>query len=250
MANNTFRAKVLEDDPKVIAAICNALNALANPKSRMGFKIQTSDEQLVFSVLKNKNSVPVFEVAFNVSSSSDEIIVKAINTLFKKCILSFGYDDSTKELVVSIVENYTFKPEAVNFDQTPGLEKNCCMLTLSRSIPMLEQVVEVLNVVKIKKFLTMARNSLTVSAIGDHIAITLRLNVVDSHTSALPFFFTKFNYVSAQGLADYNFALIKFDVDTPDLFQISVFTPQDEARREKFEKTMELIDSTSIFSNQ
>ena len=251
MSNNTFRTKVKENDPEVIKAICNALNALGDPKNsrRLGF-IVINDEKLVISVRKNKNSVPVFEVAFK-ASSMPESNVSAINALFKKCILSFGYDKSHSELVISIVDKYTYTPKAIQTDPIASSDTTLsCTLSLRKSIPMLEQVVEVFNVVKINKFLTMSRDYFTISAIGGNIALILKLDALESHTNRVPFFFTKFNYLSAEKLADYHFSLVKLDANTPELFQISVFVPEDKSMRKRFEDTLKWIDSISVFYKQ
>lgn len=246
MTSNSFRAKIQENDTKVIEAICNALNALANPESHYGF-IVTNDEKLVISVRRNKNSIPVFEVAFN-ASSLPNTSVSAINALFKKCIMSFGYDKSRSELVISIVDKYTYKPKVVETTSTENSEDVTCTLTLRKSIPMLEQVVEMLNIVKIQKFVTMSRECFSVLAIGDQIAFTLKLDALESHVNRVPFFFTKFNYLSAERLADYRFSVVKINANV--LLQISVFVPDDPDRKSKFEKAMEMIESISIFSSQ
>lgn len=250
MNTTTFRTRVLESDAEVLAGICNALNALADPENNLGFKFTENDGTFVISVqaTQSKNITPVFEVTFKTEeSASDDIL--ALNALFKKVIPFFECNGN--EIIVSLLKEYSYSHDDVVFEHATGVERHKFMYPISDNIVHMDQVVQLFNIIKIRKFLVLnPAGNLVVSAFGDYLGLTLVIASLNKHPSNIALLFlTKFNFVSAQGLAEYSFSLCRFSEEIPPVFQVSVFVPQDEPAREQFETQMELMDSISVYSN-
>ena len=104
-----------------------------------------------------------------------------------------------------------------------------------------------LNLIKIKKVLTINQRILSISAIGRNIAINVKAHVLRYENMNLPAFCSQFNYLSALGLADFDFEVLNLN-SSAELLQVTVFVPEDEDRRKKYYETVELLNSISSFN--
>lgn len=112
MANTKeLRLKIAEEDTTVIKAICKALNALANPKLKNGFNFKFIQDRLSIYVYRARESFPAFEVSLKTSSEVDESLLLTWNALFKECIPSFNYEESSNQFIVSLQEKYSYDCE-------------------------------------------------------------------------------------------------------------------------------------------
>lgn len=247
-----FQIRISEEDPTVICAICDALNSLANPENKNGFIFNLKDDRLVISVYRCRNSFSSFEVSFKTISLEVEEIL-AINALFRKCILAFSYNSSEKILIITLESLYAFNSEEFHTENTlisaGHSERVSCILSLRKPFPMLKYIIKLLNIVKMSKILTINQHQFSVSSIGRNITLCLRVHVIRPNGSMnIPAFCSKFNYLCALKLVDFSFDVLTLNPEAPELLQINVFLPnEDDPRREKYNETIELLNSISSF---
>ena len=235
-AKEKFRIVVSEEDHDVILSICDTLNSLSDPKDQNGFSFNVKEDRLIISVYRCRNSFSSFEVALKTTSLDEEKLL-ALNALFRKCILEFQYDSDIYVIVFSLpVDN-----------SNENQEKISCIIALRKPFPMLKHIVSLLNLIKIKKVLTINQRILSISAIGRNIAINVKAHVLRYENMNLPAFCSKFNYLSALGLADFDFEVLNLN-SSAELLQVTVFVPEDEDRRKKYYETVELLNSISSFN--
>lgn len=219
-----FRIEIFEE-PEIILKICNALNALTNPTEKNGFKLSTSGQRFIISVYRCRNSYAAFEVSFKLRSALyDSLLINCINSMFRKCILSFSYDSSTGKLVVSIEDAYTEISLTENNECELECERTSCVLPLRKPFPELYIIIDIFNSVKM------------------HI-------VYSDDNSDLAFFCSKFNYLSAQGIASFKFNVMTLGPTAPELLEITIIPPSDKEQKSKYDATMELISSISQFNS-
>lgn len=246
-AKEKFRIGVSEEDHDVLLSICDTLNSMADPKDQNGFSFNVKEERLTISVYRCRNSFSSFEVALKTTSLDEEKLLP-LNALFRKCILEFQYDSSKNEIVISLPEEYTHTKEVQLDNSNENREKISCIIALRKPFPMLKHIVSLLNLIKIKKVLTINQHLLSISAIGRNIAVNVKAHVLRPYENMnLPAFCSKFNYLSALGLADFDFEVLKLN-STAELLQVTVFVPEDEDRRKKYYETVELLNSISSFN--
>lgn len=245
-----FRIEIFEE-PEIILKICNALNALTNPTEKNGFKLSTSGQRFIISVYRCRNSYAAFEVSFKLRSALDDsLLINCINSMFRKCILSFSYDSSTGKLVVSIEDAYTEISLTENNECELECEKTSCVLPLRKPFPELYIIIDIFNSVKIKKILTLNKKVLNICAIGEDTGISVKMHIVYSDdNSDLAFFCSKFNYLSAQGIASFKFNVMTLGPTAPELLEITIIPPSDKEQKSKYDATMELISSISQFNS-
>lgn len=238
-----IRIKILESDCDVINAICNTLNFLANPDDQNGFKFDIKDECLTISVYRCRNSFSSFEVTLKTASLDEKVL--AMNALFRKCVPKFEYDNN--ELVISL-DPFYHMPNIPKHKDCALKEKTSTIIALRKPFPMLTSIANLFNLVKIKKVLTINQHLLSISAIGHNIALNAKFHVLRPNGNMnLPAFCSKFNYLSALGLADFDFKVLKLE-QAAELFQITVFVPEDKERRKKYNETIDLLNSISSFN--
>lgn len=246
-AKEKFRIGVSEEDHDVLLSICDTLNSMADPKDQNGFSFNVKEERLTISVYRCRNSFSSFEVTLKTTSLDEEKLLP-LNALFRKCILEFQYDSSKNEIVISLPEEYTHTKEVQLDNSNENREKISCIIALRKPFPMLKHIVSLLNLIKIKKVLTINQHLLSISAIGRNIAVNVKAHVLRPYENMnLPAFCSKFNYLSALGLADFDFEVLKLN-STAELLQVTVFVPEDEDRRKKYYETVELLNSISSFN--
>lgn len=223
MANTKeLRLKIAEEDTTVIKAICKALNALANPKLKNGFNFKFIQDRLSIYVYRARESFPAFEVSLKTSSEVDESLLLTWNALFKECIPSFNYEESSNQFIISLVKPFN------------GLEP----------------VLELLNMVKIKKLLTISNNLLSITAIGRQITVSVQFTVVRQIESLkIPNFCSKFNYLHSLGLANFVFTVKKLNDKM--LLHISIIPPaENDSRFKKYCETLDQFNSISSFAQK
>lgn len=245
-AKEKFRIVVSEEDHDVILSICDTLNSLSDPKDQNGFSFNVKEDRLIISVYRCRNSFSSFEVALKTTSLDEEKLL-ALNALFRKCILEFQYDSDKNEIVISLPEEYTHTKEVQLDNSNENQEKISCIIALRKPFPMLKHIVSLLNLIKIKKVLTINQRILSISAIGRNIAINVKAHVLRYENMNLPAFCSKFNYLSALGLADFDFEVLNLN-SSAELLQVTVFVPEDEDRRKKYYEIVELLNSISSFN--
>lgn len=247
--NNITRISISEET-ELVLRICNVLNALANPTEKNGFKFNISNRRLIISVYRCRNSYAAFEVSFEINSLLDDTFFACANSMFRKCILFFDYDKSAKNLIISIENNYTAKISNIIQTEELTCERSSCILPLRKPFPELIMIIDIFNSVKIKKILTVNKKVLHMSAIGKNTTISAKMHVVHSDTTSdLAFFCSKFNYLSAQGIASFRFNVMSLSSESPELLEITIIPPSDKEQKTKYEKTMELISSISPFNS-
>lgn len=247
--NNITRISISEET-ELVLKICNVLNALANPTEKNGFKFNISNRRLIISVYRCRNSYAAFEVSFELNSLLNDTLFACANSMFRKCILFFDYDKSTKNLIISIENNYTAKTSNIIQTEELTCERSSCILPLRKPFPELIMIIDIFNSVKIKKILTVNKKVLHISAIGKNTTISAKMHVVHSDTTSdLAFFCSKFNYLSAQGIATFQFNVLSLSSNSPELLEITIIPPSDKEQKTKYEKTMELISSISPFNS-
>lgn len=247
--NNITRISISEET-ELVLRICNVLNALANPTEKNGFKFNISNRRLIISVYRCRNSYAAFEVSFEINSLLDDTFFACANSMFRKCILFFDYDKSAKNLIISIENNYTAKISNIIQTEELTCERSSCILPLRKPFPELIMIIDIFNSVKIKKILTVNKKVLHISAIGKNTTISAKMHVVHSDTTSdLAFFCSKFNYLSAQGIASFRFNVMSLSSESPELLEITIIPPSDKEQKTKYEKTMELISSISPFNS-
>lgn len=247
--NNITRISISEET-ELVLRICNVLNALANPTEKNGFKFTISNRRLIISVYRCRNSYAAFEVSFEINSLLDDTFFACANSMFRKCILFFDYDKSVKNLIISIENNYTAKISNIIQTEELTCERSSCILPLRKPFPELIMIIDIFNSVKIKKILTVNKKVLHMSAIGKNTTISAKMHVVHSDTTSdLAFFCSKFNYLSAQGIASFRFNVMSLSSESPELLEITIIPPSDKEQKTKYEKTMELISSISPFNS-
>lgn len=245
---NSIRISIFEEK-ELILKICNVLNAFANPTERNGFKFSISNLRLTISVYRCRNSYVAFEVSFELNSLPDDTLFSCANSMFRKCIPFFEYDKSARDLIISIENNYT--ATTINI-QTEDLacERNSCILPLRKPFPELELICNIFNSVKIKKILTVNKKVLHISAIGRTTTISVKMHIVHADSSSdIAFFCSKFNYLSAQGIATFQFNVLSLSSNSPELLEITIIPPSDKEQKSKYDATMELISSISQFNS-
>ncbi len=247
--NNITRISISEET-ELVLRICNVLNALANPTEKNGFKFNISNRRLIISVYRCRNSYAAFEVSFEINSLLDDTFFACANSMFRKCILFFDYDKSAKNLIISIENNYTAKISNIIQTEELTCERSSCILPLRKPFPELIMIIDIFNSVKIKRILTVNKKVLHISAIGKNTTISAKMHVVHSDTTSdLAFFCSKFNYLSAQGIASFRFNVMSLSSESPELLEITIIPPSDKEQKTKYEKTMELISSISPFNS-
>ena len=247
--NNIVRISIFEET-ELVLKICNVLNALANPTEKNGFKFNISNRRLIISVYRCRNSYAAFEVSFEINSLLDDTFFACANSMFRKCILFFDYDKSAKNLIISIENNYTAKISNIIQTEELTCERSSCILPLRKPFPELIMIIDIFNSVKIKRILTVNKKVLHISAIGKNTTISAKMHVVHSDTTSdLAFFCSKFNYLSAQGIASFRFNVMSLSSESPELLEITIIPPSDKEQKTKYEKTMELISSISPFNS-
>ena len=242
-----IRIGVSENDCDVNNAICDTLNCLADPSSLNGFKFNIKEECLTISVYRCRNSFSSFEVAFKTTSLEEEKIL-AMNALFRQCIPYFKYEPDENEISILLVKEYNIPDIPLHKTSNLSRERTSYIMALRKPFPMLKSIVHLLNLLKIKKILTINKHLLSISAIGHNIAINVKFHVLHSSENMnLPAFCSKFNYLSALGLADFDFEVLKLDSQSAELLQITIYVPEDEEHKKKYNETVELLDSISSF---
>lgn len=208
MANTKeLRLKIAEEDTTVIKAICKALNALANPKLKNGFNFKFIQDRLSIYVYRARESFPAFEVSLKTSSEVDESLLLTWNALFKECIPSFNYEESSNQFIISLQDSFICSSECTN-DSYIDSDKESFIISLVKPFNGLEPVLELLNMVKIKKLLTISNNLLSITAIGRQITVSVQFTVVRQIESLkIPNFCSKFNYLHSLGLANFVFTV-------------------------------------------
>ena len=210
-AKEKFRIGVSEEDHDVLLSICDTLNSMADPKDQNGFSFNVKEDRLIISVYRCRNSFSSFEVALKTTSLDEEKLL-ALNALFRKCILEFQYDSDKNEIVISLPEEYTHAKEVQHIKSVNSCEKISCIIALRKPFPMLKHIVSLLNLIKIKKVLTINQHLLSISAIGRNIAVNVKAHVLRPYENMnLPAFCSKFNYLSALGLAEFDFEVLKLN---------------------------------------
>lgn len=87
-------------------------------------------------------------------------------------------------------------------------DKESFIISLVKPFNGLEPVLELLNMVKIKKLLTISNNLLSITAIGRQITVSVQFTVVRQIESLkIPNFCSKFNYLHSLGLANFVFTV-------------------------------------------
>ncbi len=209
-----------------------------------------SNRRLIISVYRCRNSYAAFEVSFEINSLLDDTFFACANSMFRKCILFFDYDKSAKNLIISIENNYTAKISNIIQTEELTCERSSCILPLRKPFPELIMIIDIFNSVKIKRILTVNKKVLHISAIGKNTTISAKMHVVHSDTTSdLAFFCSKFNYLSAQGIASFRFNVMSLSSESPELLEITIIPPSDKEQKTKYEKTMELISSISPFNS-
>ncbi len=237
-----LRIAIAEEDTTVIGAICTALNSLSNPKERNGFNFKFKEGKLFVSVFRARLSFPSFEVSFK-TTSDDESVLLEFNSLFRECILKFEYDSKSKEFVVSLQDTY----ETCEYALANQIYNEEMVISLKQPFQELSPIVDLLNIVKIIKVLTIDNNVLSISAVGKNISILVRFSVVRQLESLkLPSFCSKFNFLSALELATFKFAVTELKSKT--LLHVSILPPKDnDSRYKKYCETLDLFNSISSF---
>lgn len=248
MANNIIRLSISEEY-EVVTKICNALNALANPAERNGFKFSITDDKLIISVYRCRNSYASFEVSFTVDTIPDDMFFSCVNNMFRKCILFFDY--TNPELIISLKSSYTAAKANKNImleEEFVG-EKSSCILPLRKPFPELGMIIDIFNSVKIKKVLTLRPKVLNISATGTNTSISVKMQIVVVATSDVAFFCSKFNFLSAQGAATFRFNVMALNSESPELLEITIIPPSDnKEKKSKYDKTMDFINSIAPFN--
>lgn len=252
MANTKeLRMTISEEDTTVIFAICNALNALANPQAKNGFNFKVTQDRLSIYVYRARESFPAFEVSLK-TSEIDESLLLTWNALFKKCIPNFEFDASSNQFIISLQENYTYVCENTsNPDSDISVEENeTFVISLMKPFNELAPIVGLLNIVKIKKLLTISNNLLSISAIGRQITVSAQFNVVrQTENFKIPSFCSKFNYLHSLGLANFIFSVTTLASKT--LLHISIIPPaKDDSHFAKYYEILEQFNSISSFVNK
>ena len=209
-----------------------------------------SNRRLIISVYRCRNSYAAFEVSFEINSLLDDTFFACANSMFRKCILFFDYDKSAKNLIISIENNYTAKISNIIQTEELTCERSSCILPLRKPFPELIMIIDIFNSVKIKRILTVNKKVLHISAIGKNTTISAKMHVVHSDTTSdLAFFCSKFNYLSAQGIASFRFNVMSLSSESPELLEITIIPPSDKEQKSKYDKMMELISSISSFNS-
>ena len=246
--NNIVRISIFEEN-ELVLKICNVLNALANPTEKNGFKFNISNRRLIISVYRCRNSYAAFEVSFEINSLLDDTFFACANSMFRKCIPFFEYDKSTGDLIISIENKYTATTINIKTEDL-ACERNSCILPLRKPFPELGLICNIFNSVKIKKILTVNKKVLHISAIGRTTTISAKMHIVHADSSSgIAFFCSKFNYLSAQGIATFQFNVLSLSSNSPELLEITIIPPSDKEQKSKYDATMELISSISQFNS-
>ena len=246
--NNIVRISIFEEN-ELVLKICNVLNEFANPTERNGFKFSISNLRLTISVYRCRNSYVAFEVSFELNSLPDDTLFNCANSMFRKCIPFFEYDKSTGDLIISIENNYTTTTSNIQTEDL-ACERNSCILPLRKPFPELRLICNIFNSVKIKKILTVNKKVLHISAIGRTTTISAKMHIVHADSSSgVAFFCSKFNYLSAQGIATFQFNVLTLSSNSPELLEITIIPPSDKEQKSKYDATMELISSISQFNS-
>ena len=247
--NNIVRISIFEEN-ELVLKICNVLNALANPTEKNGFKFNISNRRLIISVYRYRNSYAAFEVSFEINSLLDDTFFACANSMFRKCIPFFEYDKSTGDLIISIENNYTAKTSNIIQAEELTCERSSCILPLRKPFPELIMIIDIFNSVKMKKILTVNKKVLHISAIGRTTTISAKMHIVHADSSSgVAFFCSKFNYLSAQGIATFQFNVLSLSSNSPELLEITIIPPSDKEQKSKYDATMELISSISQFNS-
>lgn len=250
MANTKeLRLKIAEEDTTVIKAICKALNALANPKLKNGFNFKFIQDRLSIYVYRARESFPAFEVSLKTSSEVDESLLLTWNALFKECIPSFNYEESSNQFIISLQDSFICSSECTN-DSYIDSDKESFIISLVKPFNGLEPVLELLNMVKIKKLLTISNNLLSITAIGRQITVSVQFTVVRQIESLkTPNFCSKFNYLHSLGLANFVFTVKKLNDKM--LLHISIIPPaENDSRFKKYCETLDQFNSISSFAQK
>ena len=241
--NNIVRISIFEEN-ELVLKICNVLNALANPTEKNGFKFNISNRRLIISVYRCRNSYAAFEVSFEINSLLDDTFFACANSMFRKCIPFFEYDKSTGDLIISIKTSNIIQAEELT------CERSSCILPLRKPFPELIMIIDIFNSVKMKKILTVNKKVLHISAIGRTTTISAKMHIVHADSSSgVAFFCSKFNYLSAQGIATFQFNVLCLSSNSPELLEITIIPPSDKEQKSKYDATMELISSISQFNS-
>ena len=247
--NNIVRISIFEEN-ELVLKICNVLNEFANPTERNGFKFSISNLRLTISVYRCRNSYVAFEVSFELNSLPDDTLFNCANSMFRKCIPFFEYDKSTGDLIISIENNYTAKTSNIIQAEELTCERSSCILPLRKPFPELIMIIDIFNSVKMKKILTVNKKVLHISAIGRTTTISAKMHIVHADSSSgVAFFCSKFNYLSAQGIATFQFNVLSLSSNSPELLEITIIPPSDKEQKSKYDATMELISSISQFNS-
>lgn len=250
MANTKeLRLKISEEDTTVIFAICKALNVLANPHVKNGFNFKVTQDRLSIYVYRSRDSFPSFEVSLKISSEIDVNVLLAWNALFRECIPSFEYEESSQQFIISLQESYKCSSEYKTNDTCIDIDEESFIISLMKPFNELEPILELLNIVRIKKLLTIPNNLLSVSAIGRQITVSVQFLVVRQIESLkIPIFCSKFNYLHSLGLANFVFTMGILNGKT--LLNIAVIPPNDETLFTKYCETLEQFNSISSFGKR
>ena len=207
MANTKeLRLKIAEEDTTVIKAICKALNALANPKLMNGFNFKFIQDRLSIYVYRARESFPAFEVSLKTSSEVDESLLLTWNALFKECIPSFNYEESSNQFIVSLQEKYSYDCEDTSNPDSDISVDETFIISLVKPFNELAPIAELLNIVKIQKILTISNNLFSISVIGRQITVSVQFTVLrQTENFKIPSFCSKFNYLHSLGLAKLQF---------------------------------------------
>ena len=242
MAKDEFRIMISEKEPQVMQCIITALNSLASEEGN-GFRFEYENSLKIFNIFvyRCRNSYPSFKVAFK-SEKVDEKVF-ALNALFRKCKVWFT--SASDSIIITIGKQYKVVEELNSFNFRSNTISQ--IVSFRKSFPAVRSIIQVLNKVRILKMLTIDHNHiLTISAIGHDIALSLKVTINHSQAgSELASFCSKFNFISAMGLADYIFEIIKLTPDMPEMLQCTVFIPDDPEKQKKFDSIITLINTIS-----
>ena len=158
----------------------------------------------------------------------------------------FKFNISNRRLIISV---YRCRNSYAAFEELT-CERSSCILPLRKPFPELIMIIDIFNSVKMKKILTVNKKVLHISAIGRTTTISAKMHIVHADSSSgVAFFCSKFNYLSAQGIATFQFNVLCLSSNSPELLEITIIPPSDKEQKSKYDATMELISSISQFNS-
>lgn len=198
-------------------------------------------------VYAKKKELLNFQISFAITDFGNDLIdkISAITALNKRNFyLSFSSEPEKLNITVFPVyekQNEEKIPISKSEDFLKKITDSVQFsVPLARTMPLVDHMLQLFNIVKIKQLLMVTDRIMEISAIGNDTSISLRFGIVSNNTDLMNSYF-RFNYLNSIGAVRNNFRIIDLGAKLPKSLKITVFA--EAGKSETFNTALDLIDS-------